>query len=151
MKIAEQRFMNINQYIESMSEVRRGFLLTACVWFIFMIASGGRMPLTALLIDQSYFFALFILLMGSAMDAILIVELLRSGFPKTRVWSDFKHFGIMVIVWLVLILLSMRVLLLLTQPNLNKPSSALPESNRHTSIYFIAQPHNDHLSHSYYI
>jgi hypothetical protein len=151
MKITQRRFININQHIESMSEVRKSLLLMACVWFIFMMASGGRMPLTALLINQNRFFALFTLLLGSAMDAVLIVELLRSAFPMTRVWGDIKHFSIIAIVWMILIPLSVHILLLITQPKPGRSSSALPDSSQNTSIYFIAQSHSSYFSHAYFI
>lgn len=151
MKITERRFININQYTDSMSEVRRSFLLMACIWFIFMMASGGRMPLTALLIDQNRFFALFTLLLGSAMDAVLIVELLRSAFPRTRIWSDIKHFSMIVIVWLILIPLSVHVLLLLIQPAPGRSSSAPRDSSQTTGTYFIAQSHSGCFNHSYFI
>lgn len=151
MKIAEPWFMNVNQYVESMSKIRRSLLLLACVWFIFMIASGGRMPLTALLINRGYFFAIVILLLGCAMDAVLIVELLRTAFPNTRSWNDIKHFCLIIIVWLMLIPLSVYLLLLLTQPNLSGPPNALPDSNRNTGIYFIAQSHSRNFSPSCFI
>jgi len=150
MKITERRFININQYIDSMSEVRRSFLLMACIWFIFMMASGGRTPLTALLINQNQFFALCTLLLGSAMDAVLIVELLRSAFPKTRIWSDIKHFSVIIIVWLILIPLSVHVLLLLIQPASGRSSSAPRDSSQTTGI-FIAQSHSGRFNHSYLI
>lgn len=151
MKIIEQRSMNINQYIESMSEVRKSFLLMACIWFIFMIASGGRMPLAALLIQHNRFFALFTLFLGCAMDAILIVELLRSAFPRTRIWSGLKHFSIIVIVWLILLPLSAHVLLLHAKPSLGRSSGTLPGSSQNTGIYFVAQPHSSYFCHSYFI
>lgn len=147
MKITQRRFININQHIE----VRKSFLLMACVWFIFMMASGRRMPLTAPLINENRFFALFTLLLGSAIDAVLLVELLRSAFPMTRAWGDIKHFSIIAIVWVILIPLSAHILLLITQPKLDRSSSALPDSNQNTSIYFIAQSHSSYFSHAYFI
>ena len=105
--------MSLSSFIETLSVRRRWAIALASVWAALLLFFGTPLSLAKMTLGWGITFAVVGQLIGSALSAVIVVELFRAALPTSSAWSDTKHFTLVGLVWIVLMVISLVVLVLI--------------------------------------
>jgi hypothetical protein len=105
--------MSFARYIESISTRRRLLLIAAVVWACVVLAFGGPVALAERMLAEGVVLAVAVQIVGSGLAAAFAVELMRVLLPSAAGWSEQRHYGLVFILWIVLVVLALSALFVL--------------------------------------